>query len=450
MAVVITRQPTHVYVPHGGTAVFTVEATGVSSYAWQLSADGVSWSNINGYAGVTGATTNTMSISNVGSYHEQRTYRCVLKDSAGNQTVTDAVGLTQTALCVITKQPTDIKADIGDKVTLTVEAENTTYYEWQYSTDSGTTWTRISAGGDGSTPLASYSVTVEVTQETHKRLYRCELRDKIWWAAYTDTVRIYAAKAIPVYEYSGEHEAKSDSSYWYIILKSSGTLKFKRKKTIDAILVGGGGSGQNGDAGAQLRGGASGYATHVTDYFAAAKTEYTISIGAGGARGSNQDGNPTSAFGKTANGGESGARGGDSGYAHGGGTNAKGGDGFLPFGSELLNWVCGAGGGGSFDAGEYGTGSGGEGGKGGGGHGGWLAWSGDDAVANTGGGGGGGGRNAGQGLAGNGGAGGSGVVIIRGAQDDGIPVMFDGVELSSIVFDGVTVQTLIVDGVMVF
>ena len=449
MAVVITKQPEHITLPHGSTAVFTVEATGVSSYTWQLSADGSAWNNINGYTGVSGATTKTLSIENVGSYHEQRVYRCVLKDSAGNQTMTDTVGMTLTAQCVITKQPTDINADIGDKVTLTVEAENTTYYAWYYSTDSGATWTRISASGDGATPLASYSVTVEVTQETHKRLYRCELRDKSWCAAYTDTVRIYAAKQIPEYTFTGEHEAKSDSSYWYIILKSSGTLTFRRKKTIDVILVGGGGSGQNGEAGAELAGGASGHAEHVTGYIAKAKTEYTVSIGEGGAVGSNQDGSPTIAFETTANGGESGARGGDDGYAHGGGRNAKGGDGFLPFDSELLYWVCGAGGGGDTSAGPWGNGSGGEGGKGGGGHGGWLAWSGHNAKVNTGGGGGGGGYNP-RGHYGDGGAGGSGVVIIRGAQDDGIPVMFDGVELSSIVFDGVTVQTLIVDGVTVF
>ena len=47
-------------------------------------------------------------------------------------------------------------------------------------------------------------------------------------------------------------------------------------------------------------------------------------------------------------------------------------------------------------------------------------------------------------------AGGSGIVILRGTQDDLIPVFFNGVQLSEIWLNGVKATGLIRDGVRVF
>lgn len=46
--------------------------------------------------------------------------------------------------------------------------------------------------------------------------------------------------------------------------------------------------------------------------------------------------------------------------------------------------------------------------------------------------------------------GGSGVVIIRGTEDDLIPVFFNGTQLSKIIFNGVTLTGLIKDGTRIF
>ena len=70
--------------------------------------------------------------------------------------------------------------------------------------------------------------------------------------------------------------------------------------------------------------------------------------------------------------------------------------------------------------------------------------------ANTGGGAGGpgGGYEGSQG--GEAAAGGSGIVILRGTQDDLLPVFFNGVQLSEIWLNGVKAGGLIRDGVRVF
>lgn len=346
---------------------------------------------------------------------------------------------------VITKQPVNVACAIGDTVSFTVEATGVASYQWQYSSSGGQTWGNPDWDG-----AATATLTVKATATRKTFLLRCRLTGGDGEIVYTDIVQMVDPKPIPAFTYDGDYETKSDADYWYILLKSSGTLTLSRKKTVDAILIGGGGAGQNGTASSR-RGGGSGYNQQPEGVELAAKTEYVVVIGDGAARGSNQTGEATTAFGYTANGGHSGQNGG-AGTAQGGAnysdsSDGAGGDGFLLFDTELLGWVCGAGGGGSATADLVVNPPGG---KGGGGNGGYLAFGGSDGEANTGGGGGAGGYNSGQELSGSGGAGGNGLVVIRGTQKDGIPVVFDGTELDAIVFDGVEVESLIVDGVTVY
>ena len=102
-------------------------------------------------------------------------------------------------------------------------------------------------------------------------------------------------------------------------------------------------------------------------------------------------------------------------------------------------------------------GSGGAGGGGNGGRGGIDAVNGGDGengAVNTGGGAGGAGGGwyedpykSQPGAAGNGG---SGIVIIRGTQDDYIPVIFNGTQLDKIIYNGVTLTSLIYNGTKLY
>ena len=80
--------------------------------------------------------------------------------------------------------------------------------------------------------------------------------------------------------------------------------------------------------------------------------------------------------------------------------------------------------------------------------------AGTDAVAATaggantgGGGGGGGGSNT---AVRDGASGGSGIVVIRGSQDDLIPVFYNGTQLAKIIYNGVTVGSLVYNGTKLY
>ena len=65
----------------------------------------------------------------------------------------------------------------------------------------------------------------------------------------TSNTTLYAywkTPAAPSYTYGGTSTTKTDSTYWYIYLKTTGTKTFKfndYSPTVDIFLVGGGGGG---------------------------------------------------------------------------------------------------------------------------------------------------------------------------------------------------------------
>ena len=84
----------------------------------------------------------------------------------------------------------------------------------------------------------------------------------------------------------------------------------------------------------------------------------------------------------------------------------------------------------------------------------WTAATARMARANTGGGAGGAGggwhEEPYQSRPGKAGSGGSGIVIIRGTQDDYIPVIFNGTQLDRIIYNGVTLTSLIYNGTKLY
>lgn len=51
-----------------------------------------------------------------------------------------------------------------------------------------------------------------------------------------------------------------------------------------------------------------------------------------------------------------------------------------------------------------------------------------------------------SGSRGTGGAGGSGIVILRGTEDDMLPIIFNGTQISQLIYNGTTIQHLIYNG----
>lgn len=264
------------------------------------------------------------------------------------------------------------------------------------------------------------------------------------------------AKKIPAFAYTGESSAEMKGDTWYIYLRSSGTLTFSYKKTLEVCVVGGGAGGAlrvtAAETGLRTCGGGGGSVVNRSGVSAAAGTGYAVVIGSGGATGS--AGGTSSAFGVEAEGGVTPEEGQTRGM--------PGKDGSYAFGDSSLSRYGGGGGSGggtpAEDGAAGGAGGGGKGGQGGG-YGGLGGAGAEAGTANTGGGGGGYGEDLnyknedgeykyrpGGGAA----EGGSGIVILRGTEDDFLPVKFGGVQLSKILFNGEEVTGLVYGGTTIF
>ena len=259
------------------------------------------------------------------------------------------------------------------------------------------------------------------------------------------------ATKVPAYSYTGSSRSEMRGGMWYIYLLTSGVLTMPyAKSSVAACIVGGGAGGTSQtsppheDRG--MPGGNGGAVVNRTGLSIAAGQAYSVTIGAGG--GASQAGGASAIFGVTAAGGAAGASMG-TGQAGANGTHAFDDAGLPRYGAQ------GGAGGRDYSAG----GNGGADGGGKGASGGSPGVRGADATAgaaNTGAGGGGAGEfyrdddsrfNA---HGGNAASGGIGVVILRGTQDDLLPVFFNGVQLSEMHLNGKKLTGLVYGGQRIF
>jgi len=174
MAIAIQQlTPTNPSTQAGNNVLFSVSATESTSltisYEWQYSTDGVNYTS----AGLSNNTSNTydtgaLTVSQTGIY-----YRCVLSTTAETVNSNEYPGIGDRQVVVFQDPsiitlidsnvdflPTSQIKTVGDTLSLTVSASltnadisNTTLvqnisFTWQESSDSGSTWTDLSAGGD--------------------------------------------------------------------------------------------------------------------------------------------------------------------------------------------------------------------------------------------------------------------------------------------------------------
>ena len=189
----ITTQPKSQTVAAGGTATFTVEATGAESYQWRYrTANGTTWYN----ATATGNKTATLKVP-VTEAKDGYVYCCRVTNAAGT-TVSQWATLTvkkEATKPVITTQPKSQTVAAGGTATFTVKAtgEDLTY-QWRYRTATGTTWNNATATGNKTATLK-----VPVTASKDGYIYCCRVTNAAGtvvssWA--TLTVQKEAAKPV--------------------------------------------------------------------------------------------------------------------------------------------------------------------------------------------------------------------------------------------------------------
>lgn len=175
-AAAVTAQPANTSICAGNATSFSVTATGSSiTYQWQESTNGgTTWNNVANGGVYSGTTTNTLSLTAVPIGMNTYQYRCIVTSALCSPAATSAAGiLTVGSTLVINSQPTNNIVCTGANAVYTINVSGTVTYQWQESTNGGTTWTNITNGGIYSGATSSTLTLTAVLASMNNYLYRC-------------------------------------------------------------------------------------------------------------------------------------------------------------------------------------------------------------------------------------------------------------------------------------
>ncbi|MCB0699496.1 MAG: hypothetical protein KDC11_06580, partial [Chitinophagaceae bacterium] len=174
---VISSQPANSTVCAGNNTSYSITATGVTSYQWQIGT-GSTFYNITpglSYYGTTfsGETSSSLSVINPNIFSASQTFRCVLTNSCGT-TTSNAATLTLNTIPYISSHPTAPSPPCpGGNATYSVTASGVSTYQWQEYT--GGSWSNISNSGIYSGATSSSLTLTGVTSGMQGYYYRCVL-----------------------------------------------------------------------------------------------------------------------------------------------------------------------------------------------------------------------------------------------------------------------------------
>lgn len=173
----ITQQPLDAPSCPGATTSFEVVGTGINSYQWQVSTDGgTTWTNMVNGGTVADATTNHLTMSSVAATQDGNMYRCVLTTDCGTiNTTAGTLSVNAGGAVTISAQPQDKGVCPGNSTTMNVLAVGASTYQWQFSTDNGTTWNNVT---NGTNYTGSTTNTLNITGLTAANSgikFRCEM-----------------------------------------------------------------------------------------------------------------------------------------------------------------------------------------------------------------------------------------------------------------------------------
>ena len=140
-APVVTTQPTNQTVCAGTTATFTAAATGTAlTYQWQVSTTGCTGV----FTDITGATNATYTTPAVTAANNGYGYRVVVSGTCAPAATSNCAVLTVGDAAVITAQPLPATVCSPANASFSVTATGSSLtYQWQVSTDGGTTFTDV-------------------------------------------------------------------------------------------------------------------------------------------------------------------------------------------------------------------------------------------------------------------------------------------------------------------
>lgn len=164
----ITQQPVNTAICGGNAVSFTAAATGTGiGYQWQVSTDGgVTFTNI------AGATLPTYTFTALLAQNNNQ-YRCVVTGTCTPSATSTAAVLTVSTVLTINNQPANAVICEGNNTSFAVVSPGALTYQWQLSSNGGTTYTDIANAGIYAGATSATLTLTGVPAAVNNNLYRC-------------------------------------------------------------------------------------------------------------------------------------------------------------------------------------------------------------------------------------------------------------------------------------
>ena len=197
-SITISSNPVDQTVCEATNTSFTVAAAGSGLlYQWEVSVGGGAYTALANGGVYSGATSTTLSITGVPPSLNGNRYRCVVSNGACTPGVSTGALLTVNTFPVITTQPANVTICAGAAATFSVTATTgvgSLSYQWQLSTDGGTTYNNI----PGATTSSFAQASVPVGQNG----YRFRVIATAGCGSVTSNAGILTVNAFPVITFS--------------------------------------------------------------------------------------------------------------------------------------------------------------------------------------------------------------------------------------------------------
>lgn len=191
----ITEHPKTVTAYVGEKVEFTVEAKGGKkpyTYQWQVQKNFGEWKDAD-YSWSVGYNYKPFIFFVAeDQFTNDYRYRCVITDDAGTSVHSDMFKILEAPPLAITKQPQNVTAYVGDKVTFSVETtggKSPVSYQWQFNAGNNKWYDADNALSAG---YNTKSITFKVAEDEFSSgyEYRCVITDKLGNRVTSDVVRV--------------------------------------------------------------------------------------------------------------------------------------------------------------------------------------------------------------------------------------------------------------------
>lgn len=196
----VTAQPQDITLCAGSNHTFNVTATGAGlTYQWQLSTDGGgTYNNISNGGIYSGATSGSLTLTGLTAGLDGNRYRCVVSGSCTPPVNSNGAMLTVVTSVTVTTQPSDATVCEGSNSSFTVAGSGSgIIYQWQVSTDGGTTWTNVANAGvySGATTATLNITGATFAMNTYR--YRCQLSNSTCTTPGVSNAGILTVNTLP-------------------------------------------------------------------------------------------------------------------------------------------------------------------------------------------------------------------------------------------------------------